>query len=190
MKHKFIFLVVPLYRIYISLIFYFLDFPFFYQIPLQWIKPSILNFILGSRIHRKTLILNGVRFINPKLIKIGKYSVLNENVKIHARAQVNIGAGVIVGPNVIIASGGHDILNLKPKCSPICIGKGVFIGARAIILEGVKIGDYAIIGAGSVVTKDIPSNTVYAGAPAKFIRKKDSPNDIWTGFGEFPAEYL
>ena len=57
------------------------------------------------------------------------------------------------------------------QCAPVVIGGNVFIGARCIILKGVTIGENSIIGAGSVVTKSIPANEIWAGNPAKFIRK-------------------
>lgn len=57
------------------------------------------------------------------------------------------------------------------KCAPVVIGDNVFIGAKCIILKGVTIGENSIVGAGSVVTKSIPANEIWAGNPAKFIRK-------------------
>lgn len=57
------------------------------------------------------------------------------------------------------------------KCAPVVIGNDVFVGANTIILKGVVIGDMAIIGAGSVVTKSIPASEIWAGNPARFIRK-------------------
>ena len=60
---------------------------------------------------------------------------------------------------------------LEPACSPIKIQEGAFIGACSIILKGVTIGRYSVIGAGSVVTKDIPEGEVWAGNPARYIKK-------------------
>lgn len=57
------------------------------------------------------------------------------------------------------------------KSKPILIKEGAFIGAHAIVLKGVTIGKYSVIGAGSVITKDIPDNEVWAGNPARFIKK-------------------
>lgn len=57
------------------------------------------------------------------------------------------------------------------KSKPILIKEGAFIGAHSIVLKGVTIGKYSVIGAGSVITKDIPDNEVWAGNPARFIKK-------------------
>ena len=57
------------------------------------------------------------------------------------------------------------------KCAPVVIEDNVFVGAKCIILKGVTIGENSIVGAGSVVTKSVPPNQIWAGNPAKFIRK-------------------
>jgi acetyltransferase-like isoleucine patch superfamily enzyme len=101
---------------------------------------------------------------------------------IHARNSITIGNYVSIGANVKIFD--HDFHSLDYLSrrtdlqndivtKPICIEDDVWIGAESIILKGVTIGRAAIIGAGSVVTKDIPPLTIWAGNPAKFIRKID-----------------
>ena len=79
----------------------------------------------------------------------------------------------MIGPNVTIVTINHDInpktrINAMPK--PIKIGKNVWIGADCTILPGITIGDNSIIGAGSVVTKDVPYNVVVAGNTARIIK--------------------
>lgn len=68
-----------------------------------------------------------------------------------------------------VRDGGHDWATTITK--PVHIGKGVWIGARAMVLKGVAIGEGAVVGAGSVVTRDVPSYTVVAGNPARVIKK-------------------
>lgn len=80
------------------------------------------------------------------------------------------------GPNVVVATAGHPILpELREKAYqyniPVVIGRNCWLGAGVIVLPGVKIGDNTVIGAGSVVTKDIPSNVVAAGNPCKVLRE-------------------
>lgn len=80
------------------------------------------------------------------------------------------------GPNVVVATAGHPILlELREKTYqyniPVVIGRNCWLGAGVIVLPGVKIGDNTVIGAGSVVTKDIPSNVVAAINPCKVLRE-------------------
>lgn len=82
----------------------------------------------------------------------------------------------MIAPNVVIATGSHPICpELREKVYqynlPVHIGNRVWIGAGAIILPGVSIGDNSVIGAGSIVTKDIPASVVAVGNPCKVIRE-------------------
>jgi len=101
-----------------------------------------------------------------------------------ARKSVEIGDGTGVAANVVIADSDFHVVwpperrfELAPieEAEPVKIGRRVWIGYGAIILKGVTIGDNAIIGAGSVVTGDIPANTLAAGSPARVIRRLDEP---------------
>lgn len=107
-------------------------------------------------------------------IKIGKNVFINSCCRFQDQGGISIGNDVLIGHNTTIATLNHDMNpnkrgNLTP--SPVKIGNKVWIGADCTILPGVEIGDGAVIGAGSVVTKNIPSNTVAAGNPAKIIKE-------------------
>ena len=109
-----------------------------------------------------------------KNIKIGKNVFINACCRFQDQGGIEIQDGVLIGHNVTIATLNHDFnpdkrQNIKP--SSVKIGKNVWIGSDSTILPGVTIGNGAIIGAGSVVTKDIPSNSIAVGNPAKVIRK-------------------
>ena len=95
---------------------------------------------------------------------------------------IYVGDNVMFGPHVTLATAGHPVLpELREKGmqfnQPIRIGRNVWIGAGAIVLPGVTIGDGAIIAAGAVVTKDVPANRIAAGVPAKVIRKVNMEED-------------
>ena len=109
-------------------------------------------------------------------IKIGKHSFINHNCTILAQAKVNIGNYVRIAPNVSIYTVGHNEHPEKRKAGycyakEVNIEDNVWIGGNVIILPGVTIGENSIIGAGSVVNKDIPSDVITAGNPCKIIRK-------------------
>lgn len=88
---------------------------------------------------------------------------------------IYVGDFCMFGPNVVVATAGHPILpELREKAyqynAPVHIGKNVWIGAGALIMPGITIGDNSVIGAGSVVTKDVPANVIAVGNPAKVLR--------------------
>jgi acetyltransferase-like isoleucine patch superfamily enzyme len=111
-----------------------------------------------------------ILFKNAEL-KLGS-GFFNSNVKIRCHKKIEIGENVAISHDVtIMDSDAHEGLWVGyEKTKPIKIGNHVWIGTRAIILKGVTIGDNAIIAAGSVVTKNVPSNTIVAGIPAKVIK--------------------
>jgi galactoside O-acetyltransferase len=100
----------------------------------------------------------------------------------------------MIAPNVVIATAGHPILPILREHNyvynfPVHIGKNVWIGSNVSILPGVTIGDNSVIGAGSVVRRDIPANVVAAGVPCRTVRKigekdrkyffQDKELDVW-----------
>lgn len=111
-------------------------------------------------------------------LEIGNNSGIGIASRIYGH--VCIGDNVLMGPEVIILTSGHkyenaDVLIRDQGRLPektVYIGNDVWIGARAIILPGVRIEDGAVIGAGAVVTKDVPPYTVVGGVPAKVIKQR------------------
>lgn len=130
------------------------------------------NLFLGKNIR----ILDNTELLttaNTK-IRIGDNSFINHQTMI--REDVEIGKNVSIAYRVLIISDSHIIGNANRRAArkyskKITIENGVWIGANAIILPGVTIGEGTIIGAGSVVTKDCSSNSLYVGTPAKFVKK-------------------
>ena len=115
-----------------------------------------------------------------KNIKIGKNVFINACCRFQDQGGIEIGDGSLIGHNTTIATLNHDFnpakrQNLTP--SPVKIGKNVWIGSDCTILPGVEIGDGAIIGAGSVVTKSVPANAIAVGNPARVIKELEVNND-------------
>lgn len=109
-------------------------------------------------------------------IEVGDNFYANYNVTILDIAKVTIGDNVMLAPNVSIYTAGHpihkDMRNTGYEYGiEITIGNDVWIGGNTVLAPGVKIGNGVVIGAGSVVTKDIPDNVIAAGNPCKVIRK-------------------
>ena len=111
-----------------------------------------------------------------KHVHLGKNVYFNCNATLVDDTHIYIGDCTMLGPNVVIATAGHPILpELREKALqynlPVHIGKNCWLGAGVIVLPGVTIGDNTVIGAGSVVTKDIPANVVAVGNPCKVLRE-------------------
>ena len=108
-----------------------------------------------------------------KNIRLGKGVFINAGCQFQDQGGITIGDGSLIGPKTVIATLNHDMqphkrANLIP--SPVRIGSRVWIGANCTILPGVTIGDGAVVAAGAVVTRDVASNTVVGGVPAKVIK--------------------
>lgn len=111
-----------------------------------------------------------------KNITIGKDVFINSGCHFQDQGGIVIGDGAFIGHNVVLATINHDLdpkNNRKNHYAPITIGKNVWIGANATVLPGVSIGDWAVIGAGAVVTKDVPAKSVVGGVPARIIKMID-----------------
>ena len=111
-----------------------------------------------------------------KFVHFGKNVYANFNLTLVDDTHIYIGDSTMIGPNVTIATAGHPILPvLREKVYqfnlPVRIGKNCWIGAGAIILPGITIGDNTVVGAGSVVTKDLPANVVAVGNPCRILRE-------------------
>lgn len=131
---------------------------------------------------------NSFGIIQPNILNVrasGAVIKIGDNVGISgsticATKLVEIGNNVLIGSGCVISdTDAHPIHpkerydHTKTKYSPILIEDDVFIGARCIILKGVRIGRGSVVGAGSVVTKDVPSMCIVAGNPAKIVKKLD-----------------
>ena len=124
------------------------------------------------------LFRTGLRAYFPSsVIRIGDNCSINGTV-IHSRNAVTIGDNCMFGPGVVILDNDSHNTSTDPELrrqgkideSPVVIGNNVWVGMRSIIMKGVHIGNNSIIAAGSIVTKSVPSDSLYGGNPAAFIK--------------------
>ncbi len=125
------------------------------------------------------LIYSGVYLTHTYGISLGRHVAINSGAVLDGRGGITIGDYSMIGVHVCIVSSSHGYKNTaRPmalqhqRLKPVVIGKDVWIGANATILGGIKIGDGAVIGANSVVTKDVTPYTIVGGVPAKLIRQR------------------
>ena len=129
----------------------------------------------GARIGKGVRIHGGARVWQPWRLAIGENSWIDGGVLLYCVDDIKIGANTVISEGAFICTASHDIgseiFNLET--SPIEIGDAAWVCSRTIVLPGVKIGEGAVVAAGSVVTKDVQPWTVVAGNPAKGIGKRE-----------------
>jgi galactoside O-acetyltransferase len=107
-------------------------------------------------------------------LRIGRNVFINQNCTMYDLGGIDIGDDVMIGPNVSLITSGHPIAPSRRReaviAKPIVIGKNVWIAANVTIIGGVNVGENAVVAAGSVVTKDVPADTLVGGNPARVIR--------------------
>lgn len=154
--------------------------PFFPGVKIRRIYFKILS---PGMLGKNVTIEENVRIGSIHLIK------MEDNVSVMGNVVLGYGIGgkivlkkgALIGHDVVIVNNSHEYKDKRKRVQDqgyitphkdIIIGKNVWIGTKAVVLPGVKIGDYSIIGAGSVVTKTIPSNSIAVGIPARVIKKR------------------
>lgn len=107
-------------------------------------------------------------------IRVGRDVFINQNCTMYDLGGIDIGDDVMIGPNVSIITSGHPLDPARRRAfvtaKPIVIERNVWIAAGATIIGGVTIGENAVVAAGSIVTRDVPPNTLVGGSPARVIR--------------------
>lgn len=124
----------------------------------------------------------------PAIIEYGINTTIGEDVFINFGltildiAPVTIGARSMLGPNCQILTAGHPVHDVEMRRggwengAPVTIGEDVWLGGGVTVVGGVSIGDRAVIGAGAVVTRDVPADSIAVGNPARVIRMRDEDN--------------
>jgi acetyltransferase-like isoleucine patch superfamily enzyme len=143
------------------------------HVPIYTIRKIIFG-LAGVEIGKGSVIHMGCKFFKPSGVKIGDDTMVGDNAFLDGRAALTIGSHVDIASGVMFYNSEHDLND--PKFGAIHegveIGDYVFVGPRAIILPGVKIGKGAVVGAGAVVTKDVAPSAIVGGVPAKVIGER------------------
>ncbi|MEV6282227.1 DapH/DapD/GlmU-related protein [Kribbella sp. NPDC051770] len=110
-------------------------------------------------------------------VRVGRHVFVNQGCRFNDVGGIELGDHVMLGPNVSLITSGHPVAPDQRRsgitAAPIRVGPNAWIGASAIILQGVTIGADAVVAAGAVVTRDVPPRTLAAGTPARTIRQLD-----------------
>ena len=144
-----------------------------------WGRPSIRNqgvMVIGEKVRLASTIATTELVTDGGRLEIGHHSFINYGCSIVATELVQIGANCTIGTHVIIMDNDFHRLepehrNERPESAPVIIEDNVWLGARVIVLKGIRIGTGSVVGAGSIVNKDIPARSVAVGNPARVIRK-------------------
>jgi len=161
----------------------------FELMTLRWVAhvPShsfrkLIYYLSGIRIGKGSVIHMWANFFDPSGVFIGEDTIVGDHAFLDGRAPLIIGNHVDIASSVMIYNSEHDLESedFETHTEAVEIGDYVFIGPRAIILPGVKIGKGAVVAAGAVVTKDVPEFMIVGGVPAKEIgeRKNKNPHYI------------
>ncbi len=142
-------------------------------IPSHLFRRVVYSFF-GIKMGKGSTIHMAARFFQPKNIEIGEGTIIGDHCFLDGRASLKIGSHVAIASQVLIYNSEHDISSedFAPIEEPVEIKDYVFVGARAVILPGVKIGKGAVVAAGAVVTENVAPLTMVGGVPAKEIGKR------------------
>lgn len=134
--------------------------------------------VTGVKIGKKSFIHMGTRFYFPAGIVIGDGTIIGDHCFLDGRAPLKIGNHVDIASQVLVYNSEHDVDSegFDPREEPVEIEDYVFIGPRATILPGVKIGKGAVVAAGAVVTSDVKPFEIVGGVPAKVIGERKNKN--------------
>jgi acetyltransferase-like isoleucine patch superfamily enzyme len=141
------------------------------RVPSCNLRRLFLSGYLGE-LGLNTSVQMGTRFLNARKVHLGPRNVVNFDCLFDGRIhEIRTGSDVSIGPEAAILTLGHDPRadDFRDAGGPVLIGNRVWIGYRALILPGVTIGDGAVIGAGSVVTRNVDPYAIMAGSPARKV---------------------
>lgn len=135
---------------------------------------SLFSELIGKTVDESFSLIPPFYTVGGDEIRVGRNVFINQNCTFYDLGGLDIADDVMIGPNVSIITAGHPLSPSQRRSvtigKPIMIERNVWIAAGATIIGGVTIGENSVVAAGSVVTKDVPPNTLVAGNPAQIIR--------------------
>ena len=142
------------------------------QYMFGWRRLALILF--GAKIGKRVLIRPGVRVTYPWNLTIGDYVWIGDDAILYSVAEISIGSHSVVSQEAYLCAGTHDYRDVSFRfvSAPIRIAGECWIGARAFIGPGVEIGHASVIGAGSIVMKNVDDETIVSGNPAKLVGRR------------------
>lgn len=135
---------------------------------------GLFSQLIGKPVDESFLLIPPFYTAGGDEIRVGRNVFINQNCTFYDLGGLDIADDVMIGPNVSLLTASHPVEPAQRRAvtvgKPIVIGRNVWIAAGATVIGGVTIGENSVVAAGSVVTKDVPANTLVGGNPAKVIR--------------------
>jgi acetyltransferase-like isoleucine patch superfamily enzyme len=135
---------------------------------------ALFSDLIGKAVDDSFLLVPPFYATGGRGIRVGRNVFVNQNCTFYVLGGLDIGDDVMIGPNVSLITSGHPIEPSQRRAGvtarPIVIGRNVWIAAGATVIGGVTVGENSVVAAGSVVTRDVPPNTLVGGNPARVIR--------------------
>ena len=143
-----------------------------HTMPMTEEYDHLISELFCGNIGEGSRVMPPVTVVRGRSVKIGKNVIVMNNALFMGAGGITIEDNVQVAANVQLISNNHDLYDrMVLTCKPVLLKRGCWIGAGSTILPGVTVGENAVVGAGSVVTKDVEDNTVVAGNPARLIKR-------------------
>jgi len=135
---------------------------------------ALFSELIGEKVDDSFLLIPPFYATGGNEIRTGRNVFINQNCTLYDLGGIDIADDVMIGPNVSIITSGHALEPSRRRSAtigkPIVIERNVWIAAGATVIGGVTIGENSVVAAGSVVTKDVPADTLVGGNPARVIR--------------------